>query len=145
MLHNVSIKPGKVTTWFVATKPMYESAHYEKLQKAGRWEMPWGKTPLTISWVRLPEYGGYRYHLTDGKRKQFLFRTELEGHYGGANTPFVLWVGDLDSDGKIDLILSLPDDNCGFDERLYLSSLAGEGAIVRKAAQLSGGEAACGC
>jgi hypothetical protein len=145
LFYNVPIKPGKVTTWFVATKSMYESAHYSELQKLGRWKMPWGSKPLTISRIKLPEYGGFRYHIGDGTQKQFMFRTELEGHYGGDNTPFIHWVGDLDGDGMIDLILSLPDDNCGFDERLYLSSQAGDGVLLRKAAQLSGGQAACGC
>ena len=145
LFYDVPIKLGKVTTWFVATKSMYESAHYSELQKLGRWQMRWGSKPLTISRVKLPEYGGFRYHIGDGAQKQFMFRTELEGHYGGDNTPFIHWVGDLDGDGKIDLILSIPDDNCGFDERLYLSSQVGNGVFLRKAAQLSGGQAACGC
>lgn len=124
---------------------MYESSHYQKLQKLGRWQMPWGKLPLTLFWVKLPESGGFRYHLSDGKVKQFLFATEIEGHYGGETTPFVHWVGDLDGDGMIDFLLSIPDDNCGFDDRLYLSSKAGEGKLIRKAAQTFGRQPACGC
>lgn len=145
LFYNIPIKPGKVTTWFVATKPMYKSAHYSELQKLGRWKMPWGSKPLTISRVKLPEYGGFRYHIGDGTQKQFMFRTELESHYGGDTTPFIKWVGDLDGDGMIDLLLSLPDDSCGFDERLYLSSQAGNGMLLRKAAQLSGERPVCGC
>ena len=84
-------------------------------------------------------------HLSDGKTKQFLFATSLQSHYGGGTTPYVHWVGDLDRDGKADFLLDLPDDNCGYDDRLYLSSLATGTAFVAKAAQLSGREAACGC
>ncbi len=139
------LKIGKVTTWFKADNPIVESEHYSKLKKLGHWQMPWGTTPLTISWVKLPEYGGFRYHISDGTTNQFLFRTDIEGHYGGETAPFIHWIGDLDGDGKIDLLLSLPDDNCGFDYRLYLSSLAGKGEFIHKAAKLSGRFAVCGC
>lgn len=145
LFHGIALKHGKVVTWFKAEKPMHESRHYSQLRKLGRWQMPWGAAPLGISWVKLPEYGGFRYHISDGTVKQFMFATSLEGHYGGDTTPFIHWVGDVDGDGKIDLLLSFPDDNCGFDERLYLSSLAAGKEFVRKAAQLSGREAACGC
>lgn len=145
LFHGVPLKPGKVVTWFKPENTRYESRHYSQLRKLGRWQMPWGTTPSVISWVKLPEYGGFRYHISDGKAKQFMFATSWEGHYGGDTTPFIHWVGDLDGDGKIDLLLSLPDDNCGYDERLYLSSPATGQEFVRKAAQLSGREAACGC
>lgn len=141
---DAQLKAGKVVSWYVAKEPLFELPQILKLNRLGKWDMPWGARPLTISWIKTPE-GWKRYHVSDGITKQFLFRTELEGHYGGDTTPFVLWVGDLDGDRKADVLLSLPDDNCGFDERLYLSSNVGDGKLLRKAAQLSGGEAACGC
>jgi len=73
----------------------------------------------------------------------FNFITERLLEFG--ENLIIEWIGDLDGDGKMDILLSLPDDNCGYDERLYLSSQAGQGEIVHKAAQLSGREAACGC
>lgn len=145
LFNEIALKHGKVVTWFKAEKPMYESLHYSQLRKLGRWQMPWGATPLVISWVKLPDYGGFRYHISDGTEKQFMFATSLEGHYGGDTAPFIHWVGDIDGDDKIDFLLSLPDDNCGFDERLYLSSLATGREFVHKAAQLSGRRPACGC
>lgn len=145
LFHGVPLNPGKVATWFKSEGLVYDSGHYSRLRKLDRWQMPWGATPLTISRVKLPGYEGYRYHIGDGVTKQFMFRLYPEGHYGGDTTPYIHWVGDLDGDGKIDLLLSLPDDNCGFDVRLYLSSQAGEGEFVRKAAQLAGREPACGC
>jgi hypothetical protein len=66
-------------------------------------------------------------------------------HYEGDTTPVVYWAGDLDGDGKADLLLAIPDDNCGYDERLYLSSGSDEGTLLRKAAHIAGREAACGC
>lgn len=141
---DMPLKAGKVVSWYRAKEPSSDTYQAQKLKKLGKWDMPWGTRPLTISWVRTPE-GWKRYHVSDGNTKQFLFRTELEGHYGGDTTPIIHWVGDLDGDGKSDILLSIPDDNCGFDERLYLSSNAAEGKLLRKAAQLSGDEAACGC
>lgn len=137
-------KLGKVTTWYRAMDSSYESGQYLKLKKLGKWQMPWGAQPLTISWVKTPE-GLKRYHISDGVTKQFMFMLDSEGHYGGDTIPVIHWVGDLDGDGKIDILLSIPDDNCGFDERLYLSSNAGNGKLLYKAAQLKGREAACGC
>jgi hypothetical protein len=118
---------------------------FPKFTQTGRWNMPWGTAPLTLSRVKLPQNGGFRYHMTNGTNQQFMFRTEFESHYGGDTSPLIHWVGDIDGDGKIDLLLSLPDDNCGFDYRLYLSSVAMKGTLLGKAAQLSGRQAACGC
>lgn len=143
--YGMPLKSGPVTTWFIAENQRYQSSHTEKLRKLGRWQMPWGTRPLAISWVKLPENGGFRYHVSDDATKQFVFATSFEGHYGGDNTPFIHWVGDIDGDGMIDFLVSFPDDNCGFDERLYLSSLAGKGELVRKAAQILGRQPACGC
>lgn len=94
--------------------------------------------------MKTPE-GNRRYHLSAARKKQFLFQVETEGHYGGDTTPVVHWAGDLDGDGLVDLLIDLPGDNCGFDERLYLSKDAWPGKLVRKAAQVTGREAACGC
>lgn len=144
LFHGATLKPGKVVTWFKAESSPYDTSAYTQLQRLGRWQMPWGVTPLTISWVKLPEYGGFRYYISDGKAKQFLLAVDLEDHYGGDTAPHIYWVGDLDGDGKIDLLLTL-HDGCSYDERLYLSSLATGQAFIKKAAQLSGTKAACGC
>ncbi|WP_417070440.1 hypothetical protein [Niveibacterium terrae] len=138
------LKEGKVVSWYRSGDPSNESPQLGKLGKLGKWDMPWGPLPLTISWTRAPQ-GQKRYFVSDGSVRQFLFMIDAEAHYDGDTTPIIHWVGDLDGDGKLDLLLSIPDDNCGFDERLYLSSGVGKGQLLRKAAQLSGGEAACGC
>ncbi len=145
LFHDVPLKPGKVATWYEASENPEGSRQYTSLKRLGRWQMPGGEQRLSLSWVKLPDEGGYRYFVGDGKQKQFLFETAVEGHYGGDKTPIVHWVGDLDGDGKTDFLLSLPDDNCGYDQRLYLSSQAVTGELVHRAALLSGSEAACGC
>lgn len=136
---------GKAETWYVRSER--DSPQRSSLKKLGRWSIPGGPNgdrSLVLSWVRTPE-DVKRYHIASGTARQFLFQTDLEGKYGEDKTPAIIWVGDLDRDGNPDFLLDIPDDNCGYDERLYLSSQAGEGKIVRKAAQLVGGEAACGC
>lgn len=138
-----SFATGKVATWYRA-EARSDLPQTLKLQKLGKWQMPWGDRPMTLSWVQTPE-GTKRYHVSDGTMRQFLFSTPTEGHQGGDATPLVHWVGDLDGDGKLDLLVNLPDDSCGYDERLYLSSGTEEGKLLRKAAQLTGGEVACGC
>jgi len=141
---DMSVNTGKVMSWYRAKEPVFDTPQTQKLSKFGKWAMPWSTRPITMFWVKTPE-GSKRYHVSDGKIKQFLFSTEPESHYGGDTTPIIHWVGDLDRDRKLDILVSIPDDNCGFDERLYLSSNSGDGKVFRKAAQLLGREAACGC
>ena len=140
---NLALSPGKVPTWFVMTKAYGESKQYRKLTKLGKWDMHWGSQPLTLTWVKTPE-GMMRYHVSHGTTKQFLFSAPVGSHFGGETTPVIQWVGDLDGDGKVDMLVSIPEDNCGFDERLYLSSTKEAGKLLRKAAQIKGREAACG-
>jgi hypothetical protein len=137
LFYGVPLQLGKVATWFNAQKLMYKTDRHSKLRKLGSWQMPWGSNPLVISRVKLPEHEGFRYHIGDGTVKQFMFKTGELSHYDEDITPVIHWVGDLDGDGKIDLLLSLPND-CSFDQRLYLSSLASDGELLRKAAQISG-------
>jgi len=145
LFQDLGLKPGKVTTWYRLPDDVFTSRQYTALKKLGQWSMPWGTEPLTPSWARLPEHAGMRYRLSSASAKQFLFSLDEEGHYGSDTTPVIEWIGDLDGDGKLDILMTLPDDNCGFDERLYLSSEAVKGELVHKAAQLAGWAAACGC
>ncbi len=143
--HGTGIPSRPVITWHVLDqlKTAFDSRQFRILARTGNWVIP-GPTDAKLSWVKIPD-GSKRYHLSAAGKKQFLFQVEDEGHYGGDTTPVVHWAGDLDGDGQVDLLIDLPDDNCGFDERLYLSKDAGPGKLVRKAAQVAGREAACGC
>lgn len=141
---NSQLSAGKVDAWYVPKEPSFDSAQVRILLKTGKWVLPWGKRPLTLSWVVTPD-GWKRYHVSDGNTKQFLLSTSVGSHYGSDNTPIIQWAGDLDGDGRLDILLSIPDDNCGYDERLYLSSNAGDGALLRKSLQLTGSQVACGC
>lgn len=143
LFHGLALSPGPVARWHGGDRDVDRAT--AQLRRLGRWTVPGDARQLALSWVRLPDQGGFRYHLGDGTTRQFLFATEVEGHYGGDTTPRVLWAGDLDGDGRADLLLSLPDDNCGFDNRLYLSSLSRPGQLVGQAARFAGRYPACGC
>lgn len=143
LFHGLALAPGPVVRWHGAEGDVERAS--AQLRRLGRWAVPGDGRPLALSWVRLPDQGGFRYHLGDATTRQFLFATAAEGHYGGDTTPRVLWAGDLDGDGRADLLLSLPDDDCGFDDRLYLSSMAGPGQLVGLAARFAGRHPACGC
>lgn len=144
VFHGLALQPGPVPTWF---RPSEDEGKVsiDPLRKRGRWQMPWGTRPMEISRVKLTDPGGFRYHLSSGATRQFLLRAEVAGKHGGDTTPQIRWVGDLDRDGAADLLMTLPDENCGFDIRLYLSSAATQGQVLGKAAQLAGRYAVCGC
>jgi hypothetical protein len=150
---------GKVPTALLARKEPSASAHFRQLRKLGQWQVKLGGQQLGMSWVRLPRPKSpdetmYRYHLGDGATKQFIFSSfgDKGAANGGAVTPFVHWAGDLDKDGKPDLLVEIPygmddgaDTRCEVAYRLYLSSQAKEGEVLHKAAQTAGTQPACGC
>jgi hypothetical protein len=139
LFHGVDLNPGPVSTWYKLPENQFLSGQYTSLLRLGHWEMPGGDQPLTLSWVKLPEGNGRHYLLSDGKYKQLMFSS------AGDAIPVVNWVGDLDGDGKPDFLMSMPDDSCGHDERLYLSSQAGTGELVHKAAMLGNEQDGSGC
>jgi hypothetical protein len=159
VFNGVNLVPGKVATVLLARKEPLASPHFVKLRKLGLWQAQLKGKPLGISWTRLPRPKSpdetmYRYHLGDGATKQFIFSSfgAKDGPKGGAVTPFVHWAGDLDKDGKLDLLVEIPygmddsaDAHCQVAYRLYLSSRAAEGEVLHKAVQTSGTQPACGC
>lgn len=112
----------------------------------GVFNLPLGDARLRWHWQRSDDGESYRHSLSDGTRSQALFELSAAGHYDGdTSMPELHFIGDLDGDARVDLLLSLPDDNCGFDQRLYLSSLATPGEWLALAARFEGRWPACGC
>jgi hypothetical protein len=159
VFNGVKLPLGKVATALLARKEPLASPHFLKLRRLGQWQAQLNGRKLGISWFRMvppksPDEYMYRYHVSDGTAKQFIFSTSGSRHkdVGGIVAPFVHWAGDLDRDGKIDLLVEIPyrlDDSaearCQVTYRLYLSSLARDGEILHKAAQVVGPQPACGC
>jgi len=136
------LPPGAVETVY-----RYDDANVTgPLKSTGRWQIPWSHGALTMTWTASSDGSEYTHRVSDGTRSQLLFTLPSEGHYGSdTSIPSVIWAGDLDRDGRTDLLLSLPDDNCGYDQRLYLSSRAAGDELVALSARLEGRYPACGC
>lgn len=152
-----TFKLGKVETWYKAHTPNLESyvvrgeSPFKKLDGKQMWKVPGGRHQTSLMGTHVvekyPDGDGYsvNYELRSGSKRQTLFSIKEEAPDSLETLPIVHWAGDLDRDGKVDLILSIPSLNCGYDARLYLSSKAGPNEIVKLAAQLVGYQAACGC
>jgi len=75
----------------------------------------------------------YRLLLASGGKTQELARYET---CCDDTMPAIIWAGDLDRDGVLDFYLDLSDHYNMSKRTLFLSSLAGNGEIVGKAAEL---------
>ena len=142
ILADAGLQPGAVDTAYTLAWP--DAAGPIKAE--GRWTITSATRPVVLSWTPAEDGLAFHHRISDGRRSQALFTLPAEGHYGGdTSLPQIVWAGDLDHDGQIDLLLSLPDDNCGYDQRLYRSSQARGGELLRLSAQLAGRLPACGC
>jgi hypothetical protein len=78
-----------------------------------------------------PDLADARVVLTDGRRTQVLYSTE-----GVADEPHfdIVWAGDLDRDGQLDLVVNLSRKYSVHPYRLLLSSKAAPNQLVGEAA-----------
>lgn len=130
------------------------SNYYSEITNTGRWQAPENdekfaiiresKDVLDISNLTT-ELSHFEIYAIESGRKQFLF-SEKNGPQG-ITPASLLWSGDLDDDGKTDLIFNRTDGSCFNDYRLYLSSYADkrQKPIMGLAAAFEDEEPACGC
>jgi hypothetical protein len=79
--------------------------------------------PFSLRWVESKEPGrSPQLLLTIGETNQFI--TEVNESWG------LVWAGDLDGDGKLDLIIHKEDNNGNSSKGIYLSSRAKSGSLV---------------
>jgi hypothetical protein len=142
VFHDTQLRSGPVTTWH-GVEPSGRA--FGGTNTIGRWTMPDSKTSFELSWSELPDGAGFRYYFGHGNKKQMLLDTAAETHDGEDIALTVHWVGDMDGDGKPDMLVSVAGESCAYDMRLYLSSRARKGEFVGEAARFSGDEPACGC
>lgn len=88
-----------------------------------------GKTDLEVR--RFPEgERGFRLELSSQGRTQTLFATEA-GLLGESEPWKIAWIGDLDGDGKADLLLDATDDENVGQAFLFLSGPADAGTLLK--------------
>jgi len=83
-----------------------------------------------------PQYTDYQLILTGRSKSQVVVdipMVDLDA------APTVVWAGDLDRDDTVDLLMKLPCTDESVEYVLFLSSLAANGELVRKAATFSTG------
>lgn len=149
IFNGIDLNNRKVTTRFRANLPSNN--------KQSKLDIVSGEEVLTLSWVRFPPSNSelgfpyqYRFHIQNSSTKQFIF--SIEGGDTPEVIPFIPWAGDLDGDGKTDILVKLLYDHsdqacyyCRFAERVYLSSQVKNGEILHKAGETAGEKPACGC
>lgn len=128
------LKPGPVTTVY---KGGQESLHV--LAEKSLVKMTLGQTNYQLKVVsrHRSEGGGLvppnaQLVFTDGWESQTLYKI---GSLTADATWYLLWAGDVDGDGKLDLYLSLSDHYNVSEHRLFLSSQAQAGQLLRQVAK----------
>ena len=71
--------------------------------------------------------------LVKGNRSQAIYTVDTTN----ATVPYLLWAGDLDRDGELDLLIDTVRDYNASGAALFLSSLAEDGNLLKKAAQFN--------
>lgn len=71
--------------------------------------------------------------LTSGENRQVLYSLV---DCGGGAAWHVLWAGDLDRDGRLDLFVNVSPGDYGGSRKLFLSSKAQKGRLVKEVAEL---------
>ncbi len=70
--------------------------------------------------------------LVNGESRQVLYSLQ---EWGSDPTWTLVWAGDLDRDGKLDLYVSVTQHYDVTERKLFLSSPAGEGQLVKEVAE----------
>ena len=95
---------------------------------------PFEESLLRIRDYRLRLSRGYG---SEGVRQMLVQFAQIEG----SDSPCLLWAGDLDRDGKVDLLFNLQTSYVGLHLGLFLSSAAKDGELVGLVAECT----ASGC
>ena len=77
-------------------------------------------------WYKVKDY---KLYLSDGKNEQLMTTVE----YFDGTSPDIVWVGDMDGDGKPDFVLRTATWYENERLELYLSSIAGKGELFKLA------------
>jgi hypothetical protein len=121
------LKPGKVITSTVNKKERFDIGEKLKLNVGTK------ESTFTVSGAKKDAEWrtGYRIVLESGGMKQTIYERK---QVADSSFPSLLWAGDLDGDGKIDLIMDTTDNYNVRNLTLFLSSKAKPGKLVEQVA-----------
>ena len=122
-----SLRAGKVATSANFNRERLEIEQTLKLNVGDK------HSTLTVNGKKKDQEwrSGYNIVLESGGTKQVVYeRKEISD----SSFPSLLWAGDLDGDGKIDLIMDVTSNYNVRDLALFLSSKAKQGKLVEKVA-----------
>jgi hypothetical protein len=87
-----------------------------------------------LSAVRAPDGGPVEILLSRGERRQ---KVASIANCCNDTWPAIIWAGDLDRDGELDLLLEVSAHYAGSEQVLFLSSAAGKSGLVGKVARFT--------
>lgn len=122
-----ALKPGKVVTSDVIAKERMDIGQTLKLNIGAK------QSTLTVSGIKKDAEWrtGYKVVLQSGGIKQTVYE---RNQVADSSFPSLLWAGDLDGDGKIDLLMDTTDNYNVRQLTLFLSSKAKPGKLVEQVA-----------
>ncbi len=122
-----SIKPGKVVT------SNFNKSERIDIGKTFKLNVGTKESILTVSGVKKDAEwrNAYKIVLESGGTKQTVYERK---QVSDSSFPSLLWAGDLDGDGKIDLLMDTTDNYNVRNLSLFLSSKAKPGKLVQEVA-----------
>jgi hypothetical protein len=122
-----ALKAGKVVTSSVITKERMDIGQTVKLNVGAK------ESSLSVSGVKKDAEWrtGYKIILESGGTKQTVYERK---QVADSSFPSLLWAGDLDGDGKIDLVMDTTDNYNVRQVTLFLSTKAKPGKLVEQVA-----------
>lgn len=122
-----TLKPGKVVTSNVIAKERMDVGQTLKLNVGAK------PAVLTVSGIKKDAEirNSYKVVLESGGTKQTVYERK---QVADSSFPSLLWAGDLDGDGKIDLVMDTTDNYNVRNLTLFLSGKAKPGKLVEQVA-----------
>jgi len=132
LVRGPGLRPGAVVSAFAGDRVLYPAQDLSLELTDDDW---WWLT--AVGCVTRGDHGtlveGYEVRLAHGRQEQVLFQAEQVSMDG---PPALLWLGDLDRDGRADVLYDLGGE-VGTHLGLFLSSAADPGELVGPAAELT--------